>query len=102
MHWKFKKLEGVSPPEVEYEYVKGQGWVALNPEARFQHEDMSLWRTGDGRIINVSDMTDSHIINAWKLLERRLAEGRYAPEKAEQIKKRILYLKMELNERSDF
>lgn len=53
-----------------------------------ENKSKLYWRTRDGRVMDVDDMTDTHVRNAFKLLLRALKkeqERRYPVERTIQL-----------------
>lgn len=99
--------------EPTYSFKKGVGWVQEPVQITFDHTDLSVWTTGDGRVLRVVDMTNQHIINAIRKLERdpsnnldnhNLASDIFecpACEKQTKLRTRIISLQNELNRRRE-
>lgn len=51
--------------EIQYKYVRGSGWV---PEAPVE----DTWRTREGHVLKMSEMTDKHLENALNLFRRKV------------------------------
>lgn len=67
----------------------------LDDDDMFDHEELparknvsgKYWKTKDGRILEISKMTDTHIINCYRLLEQKV---KYFEIFKKEIKKRKL------------
>jgi hypothetical protein len=55
------------------------------------------WKTKDGRVMDVDDMSDTHVRNAFKMLLRKLADA-----KAEQPKSKPYQVKLNGDAANDF
>ena len=51
-----------------------------------------IWKTLDGRFINITDMKDSHLINAYNMLVRKKRGIHFQKAMAQEIKKRCLHV----------
>nr|DAW57971.1 MAG TPA: hypothetical protein [Caudoviricetes sp.] len=46
----------------------------LAKEYRRRHPQETFWQQANGKLINIKDMTDQHLLNAIKLINRKRAE----------------------------
>ena len=59
-----------------YKYIRGVGWVPEGARPEYQHEDLSIWVTSDGRRLKVVEMDDRHVLNARNMIARKLVKLR--------------------------
>ena len=71
----FEKLLKQEPdPVASEELLKRLEKKALaEKQAEFKEAvGKKVWRTADGRYLNISEMTDNHLLNAFRMVERSI------------------------------
>jgi hypothetical protein len=63
--------EYLAEPEPELDYCQETGFPALTPYRAALARGEKVWRTQDGRIIEIAKMTNSHLINTYNFLQRK-------------------------------